>query len=135
MTGDPSARSDAPRLGPSGSVGPAATGRSRLVILSGLDVRAYRGGEKWAASLGRELLARGVDVRLMSKVDPHEHYRLDLGSVPAVLRLPVEFYRLFWLPGVPPVPLAPRKFVRALAWADTVYMMESTPRFVALVGS
>lgn len=106
---------------------------SRLVILTGLDVRAYRGGEKWAASLGRELTDRGVEVRLLSKVDPNEHYRLDLVDLTRVLGLPVEFYRLLWLPMLPPVPLAPRRLVGALAWADSIYSMEVTPRFVALV--
>jgi len=119
----------APRVG---ALRPGAR-PSRLVLLTGLDVRAYRGGEKWAAALGRELADRGVEVRLLSKVDPHEHYRLDLASLPTVLRLPVEFYRLFWLPALPPLPLAPRRFVRALAWAESVYTMESTPRFVTLV--
>jgi len=111
----------------------SGTRASRLVILTGLDVRAYRGGEKYAASLGRELAARGVEVRLLSKVDPNEHHRLPLADVPAVLRLPVEFYRLFWLPLVPPVPLTPRQLLRAFQWSDTVYTMEVTPRFVALV--
>jgi len=112
---------------------PSGSRPSRLVILTGLDVRAYRGGEKWAASLGRELSARGVEVRLLSKVDPNEPYRLDLEALPAVLGLPVEFYRLLWVPIAPPLPLDPRRLLRALAWADSVYMMETTPRFVALM--
>ena len=107
--------------------------RPRVAILTGLDVRAYRGGEKYAASLGRELRSRGVEVRLLSKVDPHEHYRLSLEQLPGTLGLPVEFYRLFWLPGLPPIPLAPRRLLRALAWADAIYTMESTPRFAALI--
>jgi len=112
---------------------PATPGRSRLAILTGLDVRAYRGGEKYAASLGRELVSRGVAVRLLSKLDPHEHYRLDRASLPAILRLPVEFYRLFWPPFLPPLPLEPRRFIGSFVWSETVYTMETTPRFAALV--
>ena len=128
------ARSDPRRVSRAAAgSGPPPARAPRVAILTGLDVRAYRGGEKYAASLGRELHARGVDVRLLSKVDPHEHHRLSLEQLPGTLGLPVEFYRLFWLPGLPPIPLAPRRLVRALGWADAIYTMESTPRFAALV--
>ncbi len=103
------------------------------MILTGLDVRAFRGGEKYAATLGRELVARGVEVRLFSKVDPNEHFRLDPSTIPDAIGLPVAFYPLFWLPRLPPLPLRPARFLRQLAAADTVFTLDGTPRHVALV--
>ena len=105
----------------------------RLVILTGLDLRAFRGGEKYAATLARELSARGVSVLLYSKVDPNEHYRLRPEEIPAAVGVPYDFYRLFWLPLLPPLLLSPRKFLETLRRADTIFSLESTPRFVALV--
>lgn len=107
--------------------------RPRLVILTGLDVRAFRGGEKYAATLGRELRARGVDVLLYSKVDPHEKLRLDGAALSEAIVVPVAFYRLWWLPILPPMPRNLREFLRTLRTADMIFTLESTPRFVALV--
>jgi glycosyltransferase involved in cell wall biosynthesis len=107
--------------------------RPRLTILTGLDVRAFRGGEKYAANLGRQLVARGVDVRLFSKVDPNEHLRLDDRTLKAAVRLPVDFYALLWLPRIPPVPLRPVRFLRELRASDTIFTLDGTPRHVALV--
>ncbi len=112
---------------------PVGARRPSLVILTGLDLRAYRGGEKYAATLGRELAARGVDVLLYSKVDPHEKLRLDATTLPLEVRVPYRFYRLFWLPLLPPFPRAPLAFLSTLRTADTVFSLESTPRFAALV--
>ncbi len=114
-----------------GAAGPG--NRPRLVLLTGLDLRAYRGGEKYAATLCRELAARGAEVLLYSKVDRHEHYRLGLDELPATVGVPFRFYRLLWLPRLPPLPLEPRAFLRTLRSADTIFSLESTPRFVALV--
>jgi len=111
---------------------PPARGH-RLVLLTGLDLRAFRGGEKYAATLARELQARGVDVLLYSKVDPHEHHRLGREELGRTVRVPFGFYRLFWLPLLPPLPRSPRSFLRTLRGADTIFSLESTPRFVALV--
>jgi glycosyltransferase involved in cell wall biosynthesis len=111
---------------------PAARGH-RLVLLTGLDLRAFRGGEKYAATLARELSARGVEVLLYSKVDPNEHYRLRPEEIAGAVGVPFAFYRLFWLPRLPPLPRAPRKFLETLRGADTIFSLESTPRFVALV--
>jgi glycosyltransferase involved in cell wall biosynthesis len=112
---------------------PTATPPSRLVILTGLDVRAFRGGEKYAATLARELAHRGVEVLLFSKVDPNERYRLEPAAFRSELGVPVRFYRLLWLPIFPPFLRAPFDFLRTLRHADTVFTLESTPRFVALV--
>lgn len=111
---------------------PAAR-RPSLVILTGLDLRAFRGGEKYAATLGRELVDRGVDVLLYSKVDPHEKVRLEARTLPLEVRVPFRFYRLLWLPIFPPFPREPRAFLATLRAADTVFSLESTPRFVALI--
>lgn len=107
--------------------------RPRLVLLTGLDVRAFRGGEKYAANLARGLLRRGIDVLLYSKVDPNEAHRLAADDLPAEVGVPVRFYRLLWLPLLPPVLRDPRAFVATLRSADTVFTLESTPRFAALV--
>jgi glycosyltransferase involved in cell wall biosynthesis len=117
----------------SGGAAREPAGGHRLVLLTGLDLRAFRGGEKYAATLGRELSARGVDVLLYSKVDPHEHYRLRREEIAKAAGVPFDFYRLFWLPLLPPVPLSPRAFLATLRRADTIFTLESTPRFVALV--
>lgn len=105
----------------------------RLVLVTGLDVRAFRGGEKYAAALGRELVARGAEVLLFSKVDPQEPRRLETDELPEALGVPVAFFPLYWLPFFPPFPRAPVAFVRTLRAADSIYLIESTPRFVALV--
>lgn len=103
------------------------------MILTGLDVRAFRGGEKYAATLGRELAARGVDVTLFSKIDPNEPRRLDGPALAEAIRLPIAFYPLFWLPRLPPLPLRSWEFLRRLRAADTVFTLDGTPRHVALV--
>ncbi len=112
---------------------PGDGGAPRLVLLTGLDLRAYRGGEKYAATLARELQARGVRVLLYSKVDPNEPPRLAIGELATTVGVPYRFYRLFWLPRLPPLPLAPLAFVRTLRASDTIFTLESTPRFTALV--
>lgn len=113
---------------------PAKEGRPfHLAILTGLDVRAYRGGEKFAALLAREFQARGVEVHLLSKVDPHEHLRLETTDLSSVIGTPVEFYRVYWVPLAPALPRSPLKFVRSMAWADSLYTFETTPRHLALV--
>ncbi len=129
-----------PRGTPSSGPPPSAGGPGarppptpRLVILTGLDVRAFRGGEKYAATLGRELAARGAQVLLYSKVDPHEKLRLSEARLPLEVGVPVEFYRLGWVPLLPPVPWRPNRFLDVLRSADTIFTLESTPRFVALV--
>lgn len=105
----------------------------RVVILTGLDLHAFRGGEKYAATLGKELAARGVEVTLFSKVDRNEPWRLTDDELSRSIAIPFTFYRLFWVPLLPPIPLAPIAFLRTLAERDTVFTLESTPRFTALV--
>jgi glycosyltransferase involved in cell wall biosynthesis len=127
---DGRAASEAALSEPGGSNGPP--GR-RLVILTGLDIRAFRGGEKYAIALARELSARGVGVTLFSKVDPHEHRRLSEVALGEKVPVPIAFYRLFLVPFLPPILLNPFAFLRMLARHDTVYTLESTPRSVAFV--
>ncbi|HTT16349.1 MAG TPA: glycosyltransferase family 4 protein [Thermoplasmata archaeon] len=112
---------------------PRSSRPPRLVLLTGLDLRAYRGGEKYAANLARQLAARGIQVLLYSKVDRFERLRLTDAELPATVGVPFAFYRLFWLPRLPPLPLEPRRFLATLRGADTIFSLESTPRFVVLI--
>ncbi len=108
-------------------------GRTRVLILTGLDVRAFRGGEKYAIAVASELERRGYRATLYSKIDPHEPPRLDARALAEAIRTPLRHYRLFWPPWFPPVPLHPLEFVRAFRDHDTVFTLETTPRYIALV--
>jgi glycosyltransferase involved in cell wall biosynthesis len=110
---------------------PISENGRRLLLITGSDVRTYRGGEKFAINLANALSDYGVLTTILSKVYRVPDRRLSTDEVGKRSRVPVRYYRVLTLPGHNPIPLNPISPLNEIIDHEVAYSIDSSPLFVS----
>ena len=98
----------------------------RVALICGLDIRRWRGGERFAVELARALIERGHSVTIFSKLQNGGPARLTKSAVQKGSRADVEWFRCVTIgDGAETVLVSPSLF-KKLTRFDSIYCIDSS---------
>lgn len=103
----------------------------RLAVICGLDIRTWRGGERYAVELSNALIERGHRVTLFSRRQRQERVRVPLEQIQRISKAPIVWFHSIDVPGSPELLAVTPQLAWRLLEFDAVYCINVSSLFNA----